>query len=103
MKFGEFGTKAGTLQQLYGRLNSAKVLPLVITSLDELATSQAAILARIAELKSERLIVRSSSRSEDTASTSNARSIPKPSQYPCKRHQSPARSLKASGGFYARI
>ncbi len=72
VEFGEFGTKAGTLQQLYGRLNSAKVLPLVITSLDELATSQAAILARIAELKSERLIVRSSSRSEDTASTSNA-------------------------------
>ena len=72
LKFGEFGTKAGTLQQLYGRLRSAKVLPLVITSLDELATSQAAILARIAELRCERLIVRSSSRSEDTASTSNA-------------------------------
>ena len=72
VEFGEFGTKARTLQQLYGRLNSAKVLPLVITSLDELAHSQAALLARIAELKSERLIVRSSSRSEDTASTSNA-------------------------------
>ena len=72
LKFGEFGTKAGTLQQLYGRLRSAKVLPLVIISRDELARSQAALLARIAELKSERLIVRSSSRSEDTASTSNA-------------------------------
>ena len=72
LKFGEFGTKAGTLQQLYGRLNSAKVLPLVITSRDELATSQAALLARIAELRCKRLIVRSSSRSEDTASTSNA-------------------------------
>ncbi|ETD26685.1 PEP-utilizing enzyme [Helicobacter canis] len=72
LKFGEFGTKAGTLQQLYGRLRSAKVLPLVITSRDELAHSQAALLARIAELRCERLIVRSSSRSEDTASTSNA-------------------------------
>lgn len=68
----EFGTKAGTLQQLYGRLRSAKVLPLVITSRDELAASQDSLLARIAELGCEKLIVRSSSRSEDTVSTSNA-------------------------------
>ncbi|MDL0080515.1 PEP-utilizing enzyme [Helicobacter zhangjianzhongii] len=68
----ELGTKARTLELLQGQLHSAQVLPLVITSLLELAQAQEALLARIAELKSEKLIVRSSSRSEDTASTSNA-------------------------------
>ena len=68
----ELGTKARTLELLQGQLHSAQVLPLVITSLLELAQAQEALLARIAELKSEKLIVRSSSKSEDTASTSNA-------------------------------
>ena len=72
----ELGTKARTLELLQGQLHSAQVLPLVITSLLQLAQAQEALLARIAELKSEKLIVRSSSRSEDTASTSNAVSIP---------------------------
>ncbi len=72
-----FQTKARNLLALQGILKSAKVLPLMLTSLKELEANEAGVLEEIQKCFSgenacEKLIVRSSSKSEDSAQTSNA-------------------------------
>lgn len=72
-----FQTKARNLLALQGILKSAKVLPLMLTSLKELEANEARVLEEIQKCFSgenacEKLIVRSSSKSEDSAQTSNA-------------------------------
>lgn len=72
-----FQTKARNLLALQGILKSAKVLPLMLTSLKELEANEAGVLEEIqkcfgGENACEKLIVRSSSKSEDSAQTSNA-------------------------------
>ncbi len=65
-------TKAQNLKQLQSCLTTAKVLPLCITSLQELKTDRKNVLEKIQSLKATTLIIRSSSSSEDNSTTSNA-------------------------------
>ncbi|MCX2717431.1 PEP-utilizing enzyme [Helicobacter sp. MIT 21-1697] len=69
-----FSTKARNLEALSTTLKSAKILPLCLTSLEELESNEAEVLARIKffSTKAQKLIIRSSSKSEDSAQTSNA-------------------------------
>lgn len=64
----QLSTKAKTLEQLFGKLKTAEILPLTYFSVGEWNHSAAVVLQRILELKwSERpLIVRSSGVSEDS-------------------------------------
>lgn len=67
------GTKAETLQQLYGKLNNATVLPQYTFTIKEWNNNPQRIKKNFKELEwSERVIVRSSSLSEDTILTSQA-------------------------------
>ncbi|MBK1993206.1 hypothetical protein FSE90_02880, partial [Campylobacter novaezeelandiae] len=68
----EFQTKAKNLLILQDKLKSARVLPLVITSLDELEDKTQEVLEKIKILDSKRFIIRSSSKSEDSTKNSNA-------------------------------
>lgn len=67
-----FKTKAQNLKNLQTKLKKAKVLPLVLTSLEELMSNEERILSDIQALKVNKLIIRSSSLSEDSMKNSNA-------------------------------
>ncbi|HED6757497.1 TPA: hypothetical protein R5074_000702 [Campylobacter coli] len=67
-----FKTKAQNLKNLQTKLKKAKVLPLVLTSLEELISNEDKILNDIQALKVNKLIIRSSSLSEDSMKNSNA-------------------------------
>ncbi|ECV9672080.1 hypothetical protein F2N07_07855 [Campylobacter jejuni] len=67
-----FKTKAQNLKNLQTKLKKAKVLPLVLTSLEELISNEEKILSDIQALKVNKLIIRSSSSSEDNMKSSNA-------------------------------
>ncbi|OOX94072.1 hypothetical protein BOO83_05170 [Campylobacter coli] len=67
-----FKTKAQNLKNLQTKLKKAKVLPLVLTSLEELISNEDKILSDIQALKANKLIIRSSSSSEDNMKSSNA-------------------------------
>ncbi|HEB7554689.1 TPA: hypothetical protein RZH69_001694 [Campylobacter coli] len=67
-----FKTKAQNLKNLQTKLKKAKVLPLVLTSLEELISNEDKILSNIQALKVNKLIIRSSSLSEDSMKNSNA-------------------------------
>ncbi|EAI8832563.1 hypothetical protein CX019_05160 [Campylobacter coli] len=67
-----FKTKAQNLKNLQTKLKKAKVLPLVLTSLEELISNEERILSDIQTLKANKLIIRSSSLSEDSMKNSNA-------------------------------
>ena len=68
----KFKTKAQNLKNLQTKLKKAKVLPLVLTSLEELISNEDKVLQDIQTLKANRLIIRSSSLSEDSMKNSNA-------------------------------
>jgi len=68
----QFSTKARTLASLRTKLKSAKILPLIITSFKELQKDEDLVLKKIATLKANKLIIRSSSKSEDGKQSSNA-------------------------------
>lgn len=68
----KFQTKGTNLKALQNKLKSAKVLPLVLTSLNALEKDTNKVLKEIENLKAKKLIVRSSSKSEDSSKTSNA-------------------------------
>lgn len=61
-----FKTKAQNLKNLQTKLKKAKILPLVLTSLEELILNEEKILSDIQALKANKLIIRSSSLSEDS-------------------------------------
>ncbi|HEB7549333.1 TPA: hypothetical protein RZH68_001495, partial [Campylobacter coli] len=67
-----FKTKAQNLKNLQTKLKKAKTLPLVLTSLEELILNEEKILSDIQALKANKLIIRSSSLSEDSMKNSNA-------------------------------
>ncbi|MBS4406975.1 PEP-utilizing enzyme [Campylobacter vulpis] len=67
-----FQTKARNLAALQGKLKSAKILPLVLTNLEDLEKNPAKILQEIKKLKATKLIIRSSSKAEDSTKNSNA-------------------------------
>ncbi len=67
-----FKTKAQNLKNLQTKLKKAKILPLVLTSLEELILNEEKILSDIQALKVNKLIIRSSSLSEDSMKNSNA-------------------------------
>lgn len=64
-----FKTKAQNLKNLQTKLKKAKILPLVLTSLEELILNEEKILSDIQALKANKLIIRSSSLSEDSMKT----------------------------------
>ncbi|RAX58395.1 hypothetical protein CCZ01_02980 [Helicobacter monodelphidis] len=67
-----FKSKAQNLKALYHRLSSAKILPLVITSLEEFNHNPKEVYLQIQYLQANFLIIRSSSKSEDSQNHSNA-------------------------------
>lgn len=67
-----FQTKARNLASLQGKLKAGRVLPLCITSLKDLQKNEAKILQEVRKLKAKKLIIRSSSRAEDSTKNSNA-------------------------------
>ncbi|AJC91892.1 putative phosphoenolpyruvate synthase/pyruvate phosphate dikinase [Campylobacter subantarcticus LMG 24377] len=67
-----FQTKARNLQNLKYKLKSAKVLDVVITSLKEITQDKENIFKKISNLNAKKLIIRSSSSSEDSLKSSNA-------------------------------
>ncbi len=67
-----FETKAGNLKNLQNKLKSAKILPLIITSLKEFQKNEEIVFKNILELNADKIIIRSSSQSEDTKGFSNA-------------------------------
>lgn len=67
-----FQSKARNLLALQSVLKSAKVLPCVITSLSKLKKDQQGELKKIKSLHANTLIIRSSSKSEDSEASSNA-------------------------------
>ncbi|MBM0637773.1 hypothetical protein LNU06_07445 [Campylobacter sp. VicNov18] len=67
-----FKTKAQNLKNLQTRIKKAKVLPLVVTSLEELALEETKVLNTIQSLQANKLIIRSSSSNEDSMKNSNA-------------------------------
>ncbi|MBS4275721.1 putative phosphoenolpyruvate synthase / pyruvate phosphate dikinase [Campylobacter vulpis] len=67
-----FQTKARNLAALQGKLKSAKILPLVLTNLEDLEKNPTKILQEIKKLKATKLIIRSSSKAEDSTKNSNA-------------------------------
>ncbi len=68
----EFVSKAQNLKNLQGRLKSAQILPLVITTLEDFRADSQRVLEEILSFDCDRVIVRSSSLSEDSKETSNA-------------------------------
>lgn len=68
----QFQTKGTNLKALQNKLKSARVLPLVLTSLNALKKDADKILKEIEVLKAKKLIIRSSSKSEDSSKNSNA-------------------------------
>lgn len=68
----EFQSKARNLASLKNTLKSAKILPLVISSLEEVRQNEKKLLQEIQKLKAKKLIIRSSSTSEDSKENSNA-------------------------------
>ncbi|EAH5200830.1 hypothetical protein D8J80_09730, partial [Campylobacter upsaliensis] len=68
----KFQTKARNLASLEGRLKSAKILPMVLTTLEDLEKDTPKILQAIRNLKATKLIIRSSSKAEDSTKNSNA-------------------------------
>ncbi|KPH51858.1 hypothetical protein BA915_02210 [Helicobacter pullorum] len=67
----KFISKAQNLKKLQGKLKSAKILPMVITSLKQFEEKQE-ILRDILCFETSKVIVRSSSKSEDSKENSNA-------------------------------
>ena len=67
-----FKSKAKNLQYLQNKLKSAKVLPLITISLQEVKNNKNVVLEKINSLNSKKIIIRSSSSSEDTSHASNA-------------------------------
>ncbi|EAL2829895.1 hypothetical protein A0Z62_02170 [Campylobacter lari] len=67
-----FQTKARNLQNLKNILKNAKVLDVVITSLKENIQDKEEVLKKIINLNAKKLIIRSSSNSEDSLKSSNA-------------------------------
>lgn len=69
----KLGTKAETLERIYGKLNTAKVLPQFIFTVAEWKQQQGEIIRRFSDLKwNIDVIVRSSCRDEDTQNASMA-------------------------------
>jgi glutamine kinase len=68
----DFISKAQTLKFLSDKITTAKVLPLEIVRYDEWHNDSQKILDRLQNLPTERLIIRSSSKGEDTIDSSNA-------------------------------
>lgn len=68
----QFQTKGRNLKALQNKLKSAKVLPLVLTSLRALEKNTSQILRDIEILQAKKLIIRSSSQNEDSSKNSNA-------------------------------
>jgi len=70
------GTKAETLERLYGNIKTAKVLPQVRFSVKDWYQKKDKVLSKISEeINSNYIVIRSSSLSEDSFSTSNAGSF----------------------------
>ncbi len=67
-----FQTKAKNLQNLKNILKNAKVLDAVVTSLKEIIQDKEGVFKKITNLNSKKLIIRSSSGSEDSLKSSNA-------------------------------
>lgn len=67
-----FQTKARNLQNLKNILKNAKVLDVVITSLKEIIHDKEEVFKKITKLNAKKLIIRSSSNSEDSLKSSNA-------------------------------
>lgn len=68
----KFNTKARNLINLKNKLKSAKVLDLIICSLNDLEKDKKNIINKIKSLNSDKLIIRSSSKNEDSFVNSNA-------------------------------
>jgi glutamine kinase len=70
----QFGTKAETLERLQAKLNHARILPQIRFSVADWRTDPVAILAQVAAMPwgGGRLVVRSSSKAEDGATSSEA-------------------------------
>lgn len=68
----KFNTKARNLINLKNKLKSAKVLDLIICSLNDLEKDKKNIINKIKSLNSDKLIIRSSSKNEDSFTNSNA-------------------------------
>ncbi|WP_291951229.1 PEP/pyruvate-binding domain-containing protein [Campylobacter sp.] len=67
-----FDTKARNLINLENILENAKILKAVVCSLNEISNDEKSVLDKISLLKSDKLIIRSSSKSEDSFKCSNA-------------------------------
>ena len=68
----KFSTKAQNLKNLQSRLKSAKILPLLVITKVNFKQNSQEVLNSIYKLKTQNLILRSSSRAEDSKSVSNA-------------------------------
>lgn len=69
----EFRSKARTLLYLQTRLKSCHILPVIIIKKDDLLSNSDIVFERIQEtIKEDKIIIRSSSKNEDTALSSNA-------------------------------
>lgn len=68
----QFVSKAQNLKLLQGKLKTAKILPMVILTLEDFQRNKKEILGQISGLDSPKIIVRSSSKKEDGKENSNA-------------------------------
>ena len=69
----KLGTKAETLERLYGQLEKARVLPQVSFTVEQWYQDKNAVINKVEEVSwNENVIVRSSSLNEDTQSGSQA-------------------------------
>lgn len=68
----QFVSKAQNLKLLQGKLKTAKILPMVILTLEDFQRNKKEILGQISRLDSPKIIVRSSSKKEDGKENSNA-------------------------------
>lgn len=68
----QFVSKAQNLKLLQGKLKTAKILPMVILTLEDFQRNKKEILGQILRLDSPKIIVRSSSKKEDSKENSNA-------------------------------
>lgn len=68
----QFVSKARNLKLLQGKLKAAKILPMVILTLEDFQRNKKGILGQILRLDSPKIIVRSSSKKEDSKENSNA-------------------------------
>lgn len=97
-----FQTKARNLIALHGILKSARILPLICTSLDELQSNREKVLKEITSFFSNQnvckeLIVRSSSRNEDNKIHSNAGAFLSISHVIKESHQTILEALQKVG------